>query len=60
MRQDGILNGRFRILKLPLQYHTVDKIDSVFFTCCILHNMLHALDGLDEFKRDTVALIGRV
>jgi hypothetical protein len=48
----GILKGRFRILKLPLQYHTVDRVDSVFFSCCVLHNMLHAFDGLDVFERD--------
>ncbi|CAN0083492.1 unnamed protein product [Pylaiella littoralis] len=22
----------------------------MFFTCCTLHNMLHAFDGLDEFE----------
>jgi Plant transposon protein len=42
--------GRFRILKLP-QYRTVAKIDNIFFTCCILHNMLHAFDGLDVRER---------
>ncbi|CAN0019648.1 unnamed protein product [Pylaiella littoralis] len=37
----GILKGRFRILKLRLAYHCREDIDNIFFTCCILHNMLH-------------------
>lgn len=43
----GILKGRFRILKLAILYRKREYIDNVFFTCCILHNMLHAYDGLD-------------
>ncbi|CAN0130248.1 unnamed protein product, partial [Discosporangium mesarthrocarpum] len=38
----GRLKGRFRILKMPL----MEKIDSIFFVCCILQNILHAYDGL--------------
>ena len=37
----GILKGRFRILKLPLLFHRQSDVDNVFFTCCVLHNMLH-------------------
>ncbi|CAM9763923.1 unnamed protein product, partial [Hapterophycus canaliculatus] len=44
----GILKGRFRILKLGILFHDRDAIDYMFFTCCTLHNMLHAFDGLDE------------
>ncbi|CAM9749108.1 unnamed protein product, partial [Ectocarpus fasciculatus] len=40
----GILKGRFRILKLAMAYQSQERIDNVFFTCCILHNMLHTFD----------------
>ncbi|CAN0446773.1 unnamed protein product, partial [Pylaiella littoralis] len=36
----GILKRRFRILKLRLAYHCREDIDNIFFTCCILHNVL--------------------
>lgn len=48
----GILKGRFRILKLPILYRDKKAIDNVFFACCILHNILHAYDGLDELEAD--------
>ncbi|CAN0043663.1 unnamed protein product, partial [Pylaiella littoralis] len=44
----GILKGRFRILKLGILFQNLEDIDNMFFTCCVLHNMLHAFDGLDE------------
>ncbi len=44
----GSIKQRFRILKNPIEYHTKDSIDNVFFTCCILHNMLLQFDGLDR------------
>jgi hypothetical protein len=43
----GILKGRFRILKVGLPYHDRGKCERVFHTCCILHNMILASDGLD-------------
>lgn len=43
----GILKGRFRCLKLPIFYQTKSVIDSMFFTCCILHNILLNNDGYD-------------
>ncbi|CAN0178702.1 unnamed protein product [Ascophyllum nodosum] len=46
----GILKGRFRILKLPLLYRSKEAIDNVFFTSCILHNMLHEYDGMDQLE----------
>ncbi|CAB1100705.1 unnamed protein product [Ectocarpus sp. CCAP 1310/34] len=49
----GILKGRFRILKLRMPYHKREYIDNIFFTCCILHNMLHTFDGLDVFEENT-------
>lgn len=39
--------GRFRCLKLPILYQSKETIDNMFFTCCVLHNMLLACDGLD-------------
>jgi Plant transposon protein len=43
----GILKGRFRILKMRLLIQDKEKIDNVFFSCCVLHNILLAYDGLD-------------
>ncbi|CAM9767454.1 unnamed protein product [Discosporangium mesarthrocarpum] len=43
----GILKGCFRILKLPLGFRDEDRIN-MFYTCCVLHNMLRACDGLDR------------
>ena len=48
----GILKVRFRILKLSLAYQQQRLIDYVFFTCCILHNMLHTYDGMDGLQED--------
>ena len=44
----GILKGRFRCLKLPIYNHDKDTVDDMFFTCCILHNMLLTEDGYDK------------
>lgn len=43
----GILKGRFRCLKLPIFFQSKELIDSMFFTCCILHNILLNVDGYD-------------
>lgn len=43
----GILKGRFRCLKLPIYYQSKPAIDNMFFTCCILHNILLNVDGYD-------------
>lgn len=48
----GILKARFRILKLAMVYQSQKTIDYVFFTCCILHNMLHTYDGMDGLEPD--------
>lgn len=48
----GVLKGRFRILKLPLLYRGIHKLDSIFQTCCALHNMLHSYDGLSLLEKD--------
>ncbi|CAB1115914.1 unnamed protein product [Ectocarpus sp. CCAP 1310/34] len=48
----GIVKGRFRILKLSIPYHKQEDIDNVFFTCCILHNMLHSYDNKSEMEEE--------
>lgn len=48
----GRVKGRFRILKLPLLFRSQGDIDNMFFTCCILHKMLHSFDGLGELEED--------
>ncbi|CAM9541858.1 unnamed protein product [Choristocarpus tenellus] len=46
----GRVKGCYRILKLPLLYSHMKKIDNIFFTCCILQNMPYSYDGLGEFE----------
>lgn len=35
----GILKNRFRCLKLPLLWRSMEVIENVFVTCCVLHNI---------------------
>ena len=46
----GILKCRFRILKLPILIRRKRDIDNVVFTCCILHNMLQTVGGLNTLE----------
>ncbi|CAB1104238.1 unnamed protein product [Ectocarpus sp. CCAP 1310/34] len=46
-------SGRVRTLKLAMVYQSQERIDNVFFTCCILHNMLHTFDGIDQLVENT-------
>jgi hypothetical protein len=46
----GILKGRFRILKNGILLQTQQQIDNVFHTCCMLHNILLTVDGLDDWE----------
>lgn len=53
MRKDvectfGILKGRWRILKAGIRVHGIDTADSIWMTCCALHNMLLEEDGNSE------------
>ena len=50
----GILKGRFRCLKLPIYYQSKHVIDNMFFTCCILHNILLNVDGYDSRWEENV------
>ena len=55
----GILKGRFRCLKLPIYLHDKAVIDSMFFTCCILHNILLTEDGYDRRWEDDINWAGQ-
>ena len=48
----GILKGRFRILKIPMLLQKQDQIDNVFKTCCVLHNMILAYNGRDQWEHN--------
>jgi hypothetical protein len=51
----GRLKKQFRILKIPMLYHDVRKVDNVFYTCAILHNMLLKWDGQTLLQREEQA-----
>ena len=44
----GILKGRFRFLRHGILLQTQEKVDTAFFTCCILHNLILEADGMDR------------
>ena len=53
MRKDvectfGILKGRWRILKTGVRLHGIRVVDTIWLTCCALHNMLLEEDGIGE------------
>lgn len=48
----GRLKGRWRLFKGTILFDRREKIDNAWFTACILHNMLHALDGLGDLDED--------
>jgi len=59
MRKDvectfGNLKGRWRILKMGVRLHGVDKVDDIWLTCCALHNWLLDIDGLSDKWNDGV------
>ena len=41
----GIMKARWRILKYGLRYHSIEKCDQTWLTCCALHNMVLDKDG---------------
>ena len=43
----GSLKSRWRFLRNGIVLQDQNSIDNVFFTCCILHNMILEDDGLD-------------
>jgi Plant transposon protein len=50
----GILKGRFRFLRHGILLQTQDKVDTAFFTCCILHNLILEADGMDKRWEENV------
>ena len=52
----GILKIRFRILKVPQVWLYRETLDSVFYTCCWLHNELHEDNGYGT-RWDNILLI---
>jgi Plant transposon protein len=58
MRKDvectfGILKGRFRVLKTGIRLHGLAVTDSIWLTCCALHNLFLYEDGLmEEWQND--------
>jgi hypothetical protein len=47
----GILKKRFMILKHACRLHNIEDMERIFRTCCVLHNILLARDGRDNWER---------
>jgi Plant transposon protein len=43
----GILKNRFRILIIDIRLQSIESVDRVWCTCCVLHNMFLEYDGLN-------------
>jgi hypothetical protein len=50
----GILKGRFRFIRHGILLQSQEKVDTIFFTCCILHNLILEADGLDKRWEENV------
>src|SRR6056300_1943203 len=48
----GSLKKRFSSLKNRSRYHDAETLEAVFTCCCILHNMNHYYDKLDDVELD--------
>jgi Plant transposon protein len=48
----GILKGRFQILRSRILFHSQKKVDNIFVSACILHNMNLRGDNLDTRWKD--------
>jgi Plant transposon protein len=51
----GILKSRWRILRNPVAFHSIEDIENIMYCCCILHNLLISADGIDIAWEDDVA-----
>ena len=51
----GVLKSRFRILRNPVTFHTIEDIQNIMFCCCILHNLILSADEIDTAWEDDVA-----
>ena len=54
----GIMKGRFRILKLPIEFHHEQMIDYLFYTCAYLHNRIMRYQGFGEVWQDDSDWVG--
>ena len=45
----GRLKRRFGLLRDSIENQSQSAIDNAFFSCCVLHNMLHEYDHRDEW-----------
>lgn len=45
----GRLKRRFGFLRSSVEYQSKSVIDNAFYSCCILHNMLHEFDRLGDW-----------
>ncbi|CAM9821703.1 unnamed protein product, partial [Hapterophycus canaliculatus] len=57
MRKDietsfGRVKRHWRLFRGTILFDKREKIDNAWFTACILHNMLHTFNGLDEMEED--------
>ena len=50
----GILKHRSRYMNRAVELHNQDEIDNMFFTCCILNNVLLKYDGYDKRRDDVI------
>jgi hypothetical protein len=53
-----ILKGPWQILKTGVQVYGVDKVDQVWFTCCVLHNWLLDADELTDKWNNGILMSG--
>ncbi|CAB1110690.1 unnamed protein product [Ectocarpus sp. CCAP 1310/34] len=54
MRKDIEVKGRWRLFGGDILFSARQKVDNAWFTACILHNMLHSFNRLDEMEEDGV------
>ena len=43
------LKRHFGLLRASIEYQSQSAVDNAFFSCCVLHNMLHEYDHMDEW-----------
>ena len=52
------MKGRFRILKLPIEFQHEQEIDYLFYTCAYLHNRVMRYQGFGEVWQDDEDWVG--
>jgi hypothetical protein len=51
----GVMKARFRSLRYEVRLHSPHEIESLWFCCCILHNMLLMRDGFSSVLNSEAA-----